>query len=107
MSLEDFALNQLQDLVLSGKTRTEKWRREQLHALSNLMENHQQEILNALNQDLGKPATEAFFEIIAVKQEIKLAQKHLSNWMRAKQIKVPISLKLLKHCFSLILWAAF
>jgi len=92
MSLENFVLNQLQELVLSGKTRNEKWRREQLQALSNLLENHQKEILNALNQDLGKPATEAFFEIIAVKQEIKLAQKNLSNWMKTRQINVPVSL---------------
>ncbi|WP_413677338.1 aldehyde dehydrogenase family protein [Prochlorococcus sp. MIT 0916] len=93
MLLEDFLVNQLQDLVLSGKTRTEKWRRKQLHSLSNLLENHQQEILNALNQDLRKPATEAFFEIIAVKQEIKLAQKNLSNWMKPRKINVPVSLK--------------
>ena len=93
MSLDDFVPNQLQDLVLSGKTRNEKWRRTQLHSLSNLLENHQKEILNALNQDLGKPATEAFFEIIAVKQEIKLAQKNLSNWMKTRHINVPVSLK--------------
>ncbi|WP_269609648.1 aldehyde dehydrogenase family protein [Prochlorococcus marinus] len=93
MSLQDFVLNQLQDLVLSGKTRNEKWRRKQLQALSNLLDNHQNEILNALNLDLGKPSTEAFFEIIAVKQEIKLAQKNLSNWMKAKQITVPVSLR--------------
>ena len=93
MSLENFVLNQLQDLVLSGKTRNEKWRRAQLNSLSNLLENHQQEILKALSQDLGKPATEAFFEIIAVKQEIKLAQKSLSNWMKTRQINVPVSLK--------------
>ena len=93
MSLENFVLNQLQDLVLSGKTRNEKWRRLQLKSLSNLLENHQQEILKALSQDLGKPATEAFFEIIAVKQEIKLAQKSLSNWMKTRQINVPVSLK--------------
>ena len=73
LSLENFCLNQLKDSVLSGETRQEKWRREQLHALSNLLENHQQEILNALREDLGKPPTEAFFEIIAVKQEIILA----------------------------------
>ena len=93
MSLENFVLNQLQDLVLSGKTRNEKWRRAQLKSLSNLLENHQQEILKALSQDLGKPATEAFFEIIAVKQEIKLAQKSLSNLMKTRQINVPVSLK--------------
>ena len=93
MSLEDFILNQLQEQVLSGKTRNEKWRRKQLLNLSNLLENHQSEILNALNQDLGKPDTEGFFEIIAVKQEIKLAQQNLSKWMKTRQINVPFSLK--------------
>ncbi|WP_269624294.1 aldehyde dehydrogenase family protein [Prochlorococcus marinus] len=93
MSIENCELKQLQDQVLSGKTRNEQWRRNQLKALSNLLENHKQEILNALNQDLGKPATEAFFEIIAVKQEIKLAQKNLSNWMKVKKINVPVSLR--------------
>ena len=93
MSLENFELNQLKELVLSGKTRHEKWRRKQLDALSNLLENHQKEILKALNKDLGKPATEAFFEIIAIKQEIKLAQKNLSNWMKTRPINVPVSLK--------------
>ncbi len=93
MSLENFVLNQLRDLVLSGATRHEKWRKKQLYALSSLLENHQEEILNALKQDLGKPPTEAFFEIIAVKQEIKLAQKNLSHWMKAQRINVPISLR--------------
>ena len=93
MTLKNFFLNQLKDQVLSGKTRSKKWRVEQIQALSNLLDNHQQEILNALHQDLGKPPTEAFFEIIAVKQEIKLVQKNLSNWMKAKKINVPVSLR--------------
>ena len=93
MSLDKFVLNQLQDLVLSGETRQERWRRKQLNALSNLLENNQEEILNALKDDLRKPPTEAFFEIIAIRQEIKLAQKNLSNWMQAKQINVPVSLR--------------
>ena len=93
MSLESFTLNQLQDLVLSGETRQERWRRKQLNALSNLIENHQEEILSALKEDLQKPPTEALFEIIAIKQEIKLAQKNLFNWMQAKRINVPVSLK--------------
>ena len=93
LSLEDLHLVQLQDSVLSGKTRPEKWRRDQLDRLSNLLETHQQEILNALKDDLQKPPTEAFFEIIAIKQEIKLAQNQLSKWIRAKQINVPFSLR--------------
>ena len=93
MSLKDSLLNPLRDQVLSGKTRTMRWRNEQLNKLSNLLDNHQQEILNALHKDLGKPPTEAFFEIIAVRQEIKLVQKNLSKWMKAKRINVPVSLQ--------------
>ena len=93
MPLEDFDLNKLQALVLSGETRQKAWRSKQLNALSSLVENHEQEILNALSEDLRKPPTEAFFEIIAVKQEIKLAQQNLSKWMKSKPINVPVSLK--------------
>ena len=93
MLLKNCLLKPLRDQVLSGKTRSEKWRKNQLRKLSKLLDNHQQEILNALHQDLGKPPTEAFFEIIAVKQEVKLAQKNLSNWMKAKRINVPVSLQ--------------
>ncbi len=93
MSSENFLFNQLQDLVLRGETRKEQWRRNQLLSLSNLLENHEQDILKALSEDLQKPPTEAFFEIIAVKQEIKLAQKNLSKWMQPKQINVPVSLR--------------
>ena len=90
-----FKLSQLQELVLSGKTRQERWRRKQLHALSNLLENHQEDILNALSKDLGKPPTEAFFEIIAVKQEIELAQKNLSKWMKEKNILIKLILNII------------
>ncbi len=93
MALEDFKLNHLQEAVLSGQTRQATWRRKQLHNLLNLLENHQEEILTALGEDLAKPPTEAFFEIVAVKQEIKLAQKNLSAWMKTKQIYVPLSLR--------------
>ena len=93
MTLKDFQIDLLQDLVLSGKTRNEQWRRQQLSTLSNLLDNHEKEILLALNEDLRKPPTEAFFEIIAIKQEIKLAQRDLSKWIKTKQINVPISLR--------------
>ena len=93
MTLRNLQLDKLKSLVLSGETRQDKWRRRQLNALSNLLEQHQQEILNALKKDLRKPPTEALFEIIAIKQEIKLALKKLPNWMQAKAVNVPISLR--------------
>ena len=93
MHLENFQLQELKKVVASGKTRSESWRREQLTKLLMLLSNHEQEILDALSKDLSKPPTEAFFEIIAIKQEIKLVQKNLSKWIQPKQINVPVSLK--------------
>ena len=74
-------LNELRKPVLKGQTRSEKWRRLQLNRLDALFEEHENDVINALQKDLGKPPTEAFFEIIALKQELKLVQKNLSKWM--------------------------
>ena len=52
LSFQEFGLDQLQALVLSGETRKSNWRRKQLNILSNLLENHQKEILDALIEDL-------------------------------------------------------
>ena len=36
---------------------------------------HEQEVLEALASDLGKPPTEAFFEVVALLQELKLTRR--------------------------------
>ena len=93
MHLESLQLQELKKVVASGKTRSESWRRKQLAKLSMLLKNHEQEILEALSKDLSKPQTEALFEIIAIKQELKIVQKNLSKWIQTKQINVPLSLR--------------
>ncbi len=85
-----FDFPELKDLVASGNTRSKAWRIQQLNRIQKLLELHEDEILNALFLDLGKPSTEAFFEIIALKQELNLTLKNLSRWMRPKRIPVPI-----------------
>ena len=57
-----------------------------------LIEQHEQDVLKALQTDLGKPATEAFFEIVALRQELKFTRRHLRRWMRAKRVPVPVAL---------------
>ena len=52
------------------------------------------EFVDALNQDLGKGATEAkFSEIDVVRAEIDHAQKHLAEWMDSTSVKVPLALQ--------------
>ena len=88
----DFRLNDLRSLVLSGQTREEEWRRIQLSRIQRLLDNHEEEIINALNKDLEKPPTEAFFELIALRQELKLAKENLKKWIQPKRIKIPLAL---------------
>ena len=85
--------NELRESVLTGRTRPESWRRSQLKSFEKLLETNEKKVINALKNDLGKPPTEAFFEIVALKQELKLVQKNLHKWMRPKRVKVPMTLQ--------------
>ncbi len=85
--------NELRESVITGKTRPQSWRHAQLKNFEELLEANENKIINALKDDLGKPTTEAFFEIIALKQELKLVQKNLHKWMRPRKVKVPLSLQ--------------
>ena len=91
MSLSTSHLEQMRDLVGRGQTRSHPWRVEQLRRLRELVESHEQEVLEALAADLGKPSTEAFFEVVALLQELKLTEKNLRRWMRPKPIPVPLA----------------
>ena len=86
-------LNTLRDLVINGHTKPEPWRRQQLSRIELLLETHENEIIQALIADLGKPKTEAMIEIIALRQELKLAHSKLKSWIKDRPIKVPLSLK--------------
>lgn len=77
---------------MDGETRHGDWRRLQLKRIGKILENNQNEILESLAKDLGKPPVEAFFEVIAVHQELKLAEEQLSRWMKPRRIQVPLSL---------------
>ncbi|MAR05738.1 MAG: aldehyde dehydrogenase family protein [Cyanobium sp. NAT70] len=84
-------LDQLRDPVERGLTRSLSWRRQQLKRLQNLIESHETEVLEALASDLGKPTTEAFFELVALRLELKQTGKNLRKWMRPRSISVPLS----------------
>ena len=83
----------MKEVVGEGSTRPMAWRREQLNRLSELVQQHETEVLEALAADLGKPPTEAFFELFALRQELKLTTRQLGRWMRAQPGSVPLSLR--------------
>ncbi|MGB1416928.1 MAG: aldehyde dehydrogenase family protein [Synechococcus sp.] len=83
----------MKDSVGRGLTRPLAWRQDQLGRLITLLETHENEVLDALASDLGKPPTEAFFEIVALRQELKLTSRNLRQWMRPRKVPVPLSLR--------------
>ena len=98
---DNFRTSELRSPVTQGHTRSESWRRLQLNRIKIIIEDHEQEIIKALQKDLEKPKTEAFFEILALRQELKLTQENLKRWMQPKKVSIPISLQpgsaIIKH----------
>lgn len=75
-----------------GDTRSLAWRLEQLERLERALNNREDAVLAALAADLEKPAVEAFFELVAIRQELALTRRHLQRWMAPRPVPVPLHL---------------
>lgn len=84
-------LADLRGLVQVGHTRPRAWRLTQLERLERLIDQHEGAILAALAADLGKPPLEAYFEVVAVRSEVKLAQRQLGRWMAPRRAPLPLA----------------
>jgi aldehyde dehydrogenase (NAD+) len=71
----------------TGATKPRSWRLSQLDALEHFLMEREQDILDALHADLGKPAMEAFgAEIGLPRSELRLARRKLASWMKPKRV---------------------
>ncbi|MCP9851106.1 aldehyde dehydrogenase family protein [Cyanobium sp. Morenito 9A2] len=84
-------LEDLRGLVQGGHTRPLTWRFTQIGRLERLIDQHERVILEALAADLGKPPLEAYFELAAVRFELKLTRRRLRRWMAPRPVSVPLS----------------
>ncbi|KAJ3268567.1 Aldehyde dehydrogenase [Terramyces sp. JEL0728] len=76
----------------TGKTKSVAWRRKQLSALYDFVENEKKGICEALYADLRKPTVETeFLEIATVKADIATAMKHLDEWMEPVTAEKPLA----------------
>lgn len=87
------SVSALRQPVSAGSTRPLAWRLEQLQRLEQGVRDHSDAVLAALASDLGKPAVEASFELIAVLQELRLSRQRLRRWMAPRAVDVPLSLR--------------
>jgi aldehyde dehydrogenase (NAD+) len=83
----------LRQPVSAGLTRPLAWRLAQLDRLERAVRTHGDAVLAALAHDLGKPPVEAYFELVAVQQEIQLSRRELRRWMAPRRVGVPLSLQ--------------
>jgi aldehyde dehydrogenase (NAD+) len=81
----------MRQLVVGGTTRPLQWRLEQLDRLDAVLSANSDAVLDALAKDLGKPDVEAYFEVVAVRQEISLCRRQLRRWIAPKKVGVPLS----------------
>jgi aldehyde dehydrogenase (NAD+) len=73
----------------SGATRPLAWRRQQLEAMQRLLVERESELLDALHQDLGKPAIEGWMtELRHVANEISDMLRHLEGWVKPERVGV-------------------
>ncbi len=75
-----------------GRTRDHAWRSRQLAGLVRLVDDHEEDIVSALAQDLGKPRAEALTaEAWLVRGEALKTEKAFRRWARPKTVRTPLS----------------
>lgn len=80
------------DYYRSGATLTVKFRKEQLKKLYVVVKKYQNEINNALREDLGKSHYEGFMcESGLVLTEISYMIKHVARFARRKKVRTPLA----------------
>ncbi|WP_254896547.1 aldehyde dehydrogenase family protein [Synechococcus sp. HK05] len=79
--------------VSDGVTGPRRWRLEQLERLERAIAERRDAVLSALASDLGKPPVEAYFELVAVQQEIQLVRSRLRRWMAPRPVGLPVFLQ--------------
>ena len=75
----------------SGETRSVSFRIEQLRKLKSMIRTHEDEIIQALYNDLKKPPFESYASEIGIMYvEIEHAIRHIKSWSRPRRVATPI-----------------
>ena len=72
----------------SGRTRPLAWRKAQIAGLRRMMVEGEDELLEALRLDLGRPRVEAYgADIGHTKTELRHMDKHVGKWMKSTRVR--------------------
>ncbi|XP_075481200.1 aldehyde dehydrogenase family 3 member F1-like isoform X1 [Primulina tabacum] len=85
-------VTQLREAFDSGRTKEESWRRLQLKSLISLLEEKEDDISQALKQDLGKHPIESYRdEIGPLIKSLNYALNGLKKWMSGRKADLPLA----------------
>lgn len=75
----------------SGATRPFSYRKNALQRLENVLVKHRDHMLEALDEDLGKPGVEAYLaEYYFLLQELRMIRKSMVKWLKPRKVKSPV-----------------
>jgi aldehyde dehydrogenase (NAD+) len=84
-------LAKLRTTYQSGLTKPHAWRKQQLQQLQLMLDEHENEFLEALQHDLGKSSAEGWLtELGFLKSDIKHTLHHLNGWMKPQRVRQPL-----------------
>ncbi|KAL5697577.1 aldehyde dehydrogenase (NAD(+)) [Ranunculus cassubicifolius] len=84
-------MKELREYFKTGNTRSYQWRQAQLKGLLRLVREKEEEIFQALFQDLGKHRVEAYRDEVGItSKSAAYALKELKGWMSPKKISIPL-----------------
>lgn len=86
-------VSRLRATFASGRTRPLAWRKQQLGALHDMLTAHEDELVDALHADLGRPRVEALMADIGhTRAELRYMRRHVERWARPRRIrKLPLA----------------
>ncbi|KAG5534608.1 hypothetical protein RHGRI_022659 [Rhododendron griersonianum] len=85
------SLGELRQAFKSGRTKSVGWRKSQLQAILKLMDENEDQIFKALQQDLGKHPVEAYRdEIGVVKKSASYSLSCVGKWMAPTKGRIPL-----------------
>lgn len=85
-------MKELRNNYNSGKTKSYEWRISQIQSIADMIEEKEEEIIEAIHKDLSKPPFETFIsEISMTKSSCKLALKELKYWMKPEKAKTSLT----------------
>jgi len=92
LSLIPGIVQTMRDSFKSGRTIPVSYRKKQLRKLYEFLEKEHENLVNAVYQDLRKPATETHFaEICGLKSDIVACLNHLDEWVEPEVAKKPLA----------------